>query len=382
MQNDQAGPLSSAPSSPPVIGQDSLEIAWEADRTKIEKVSISAILPADSPRLTGEDAEHIQRLAASDAKLPPIVVHRATMRVIDGMHRLHAACERAQEVIDVRFFEGSDHDAFVLAVKLNVEHGLPLSRADRTAAAHRILTMYPAWSNRLIASVTGLSAGTIKLFRHKFGATANATVRVGRDGRHRPLDAVAGRLAASRVVTRRPDASLREIAREAGVSLATARDVRERIQHGEDPLPPLHRARNPTAGADGPEVAAWAPAEPADIADTVRPARAKTSTNEAPAGHRPTRRGHLTVTRLTEDEPDVAVTLNNLANDPSLRFTESGRRLLRWLFATSKPLKDWSDIIDSIPPHCSYMVAELARQCAEEWLGFAAEMKAITDRAG
>jgi hypothetical protein len=36
----------------------------------------------------------------------------------------------------------------VLAVQVNVTHGLPLSLADRKVAASRIIDCYPGWSNR------------------------------------------------------------------------------------------------------------------------------------------------------------------------------------------------------------------------------------------
>src|SRR2546421_3267487 len=70
---------------------------------RTHRVPVRSLLPADSPRLNGEDAEHIRVLAAVEAKLPPILVHRASMRVIDGMHRLGAARLRNEETIDVQF---------------------------------------------------------------------------------------------------------------------------------------------------------------------------------------------------------------------------------------------------------------------------------------
>jgi hypothetical protein len=57
------------------------------------------------------------------------------MRVIDGMYRLLAARMRGDSEIEARFFEGDDASSYVLAVKSNVEHGLPLSLADRKVAA-------------------------------------------------------------------------------------------------------------------------------------------------------------------------------------------------------------------------------------------------------
>ncbi|MFD1047646.1 ParB/RepB/Spo0J family partition protein, partial [Kibdelosporangium lantanae] len=106
-----------------------------------ELVPIDSLLPANSPRLAGESIEHAQVLAASAADLPPIVVQRGTMRVIDGMHRLRAARMRGQNEILVRFYDGDDDEAFIVAVRTNVTHGLPLSQADRTAAAARIIEM-------------------------------------------------------------------------------------------------------------------------------------------------------------------------------------------------------------------------------------------------
>src|SRR5438128_1449366 len=82
-------------------------------------VEISSLLPADSPRLAGEDTEHARTLAETGEDLPPILVHRPTMRIIDGMHRLRAAVLRGESQIEVYFFDGNTDAAFVLAVESN-----------------------------------------------------------------------------------------------------------------------------------------------------------------------------------------------------------------------------------------------------------------------
>src|SRR5207302_2774758 len=110
-------------------------------------INIDALLPADSPRLEGEQPEQIHALAETDSQLPPILVHRPTMRVIDGMHRLRAVQLKGRKTIGVRFFDASEEEAFILAVQLNVEHGMPLTRADRKAAAQRIVMIRPQWSD-------------------------------------------------------------------------------------------------------------------------------------------------------------------------------------------------------------------------------------------
>src|SRR5215204_7137150 len=73
---------------------------------EIQLVPVRSLLPADSPRQAGVDLEHTRMLAGIDERLPPIIVHRSTMRVIDGAHRLGAALLRGDEMIEVRFFDG------------------------------------------------------------------------------------------------------------------------------------------------------------------------------------------------------------------------------------------------------------------------------------
>ena len=51
-----------------------------------------------------------------------------TMWVIDGIHRVHAAVMQGDEEIAGKIYRGTEHDAFVIAVRINIAHGLPLSR--------------------------------------------------------------------------------------------------------------------------------------------------------------------------------------------------------------------------------------------------------------
>lgn len=305
----------------------------------IHRVAISALRAADSPRQLAEDTDHARLLAESGADLPPIVVNRRTMRVIDGTHRLRAATLRGEATLEVRYFDGTDDEAFLLAVRANITHGLPLSLAEREAAAVRILASHPEWSDRAIAMVAGLAARTVGEIRRRGGdIAAGPDARIGRDGRTRPLDASRGRLAASDLIASRPEASLREIARIAGISPATARDVRERLARGDDPVP-----------------------------DRM---------------NRDSRRGSSTsgdVRTGTEDRQSCERTrravLQDLSADPSLRFTDRGRNLLRFLFAHAAQLDAWRKVAALIPAHSGYMVARLARECATEWLEFAEHLE-------
>lgn len=308
--------------------------ATPAESVETEWVPVGTLIPANSPRQAGEDVEHTRMLASVDQRLPPIIVHRSTMKVIDGNHRLGAAILRGDELIEVRFFDGSEQEAFVLAVQTNIAHGLPLSLADRTRAAERIIASHPNWSDRAIASVTGLGARTVGNVRRRslMGSEDEVKARTGRDGRVRPLDNAEGRLKASAIIKERPEASLREVAREAGVSPSTVRDVRKRIERGEDPVPQVRRGRGDGHGANG----------------------------GSPEG------------------PRLASMLEGLLTDPSLRFTESGRTLLRWIFSRAIRSDERLDVANKVPPHCTYIVANVARVCADEWLQLANELEQRT----
>lgn len=310
------------------------------NKTASFSVPISLLIPGDSPRLAGEDPEHVQLLAAV-RDLPPILVHRNTMRVVDGMHRLRAAKLRGDETISVEFFEGDDEEAFLLSVNANVKHGLPLSLADREAAAARILASHGQWSNRAVAAVTGLSPTTVNAIRQRSSGSAQRHGgRVGRDGRVRPLDGSAGRLRASQVITMKPDAPLRAIAREAGVSVGTAQCVRERLRAGQDPLLPSQR----TGRERGP------------AADTaVEPQQQK-------AVGPP----HRTDWRSVRD---------SLSRDPMVKYAENGRAFVRWIDGHLIDSVEWYGLVDAVPPLWQNSVAELARSCAGAWLEFAQELE-------
>lgn len=328
--------------SRPSAGAEIAEIVIPSAGAKIEEIDINLLQVGDSPRLGGESGDHIQLLAASGVQLPAILVHRDTMRVIDGMHRLRAAQLCGRESIKVEFFEGSEEEAFIRAVQANIEHGLPLTLADREAAAARIIASNPDWSNRWIATITGLAAGTVAAVRHRADQTdSTVTSRRGRDGRIRPLNSAVGRRIASDALAKNPEASLREIGRLAGISPATVRDVRARMGRGEDPVP--RRSNNPRERSEK---------------DEDSPVAESTKHN-----------------RTAGTKRDRRMLLQKLRRDPSLRFSEAGRLLLRWIDARAGGPGDWRDILEAVPPHAAYIVAELARKCSDEWLGLAVQLE-------
>lgn len=200
-------------------------------------------------RLDGEDLEHAQSLACRLDDCPPILVERSTTMVIDGAHRVLAARLLERKTITVRYFTGTQQEAFVEAVKANVSHGKPLTLAEREAAAKKVLDMHADWSNRLVAQVCGLSDKTVGRLRKTTAEAPQSTARIGRDGRHRPTDTRQLRTDIATALRAKPDARPDDVARSLRTSPSTVRDVRKRIERGDDPVRPgrLVRATRPVS---------------------------------------------------------------------------------------------------------------------------------------
>jgi ParB-like nuclease domain len=309
----------------------------DAERIVATKVKLDLLASADSPRRAGESVAHVRRLADSQERLPPILVHRPTMRVIDGMHRLKAAVLRGQEEIEVRYVDGDEASAFVLAVRANTTHGLPLTLADRKAAAARIMDLYPEWSDRMIAMVTGLAAKTVAAERRRTaGENGQLDSRIGRDGRVRPVNGAERRQIVARLLSSNPRASLREVARVAGVSPETVRSVRAQLERDLGPL--VRRSDVPSATVPPAVGAAYQPAP---------------------------RRADRMKARL-----DGQSVLRALWADPAFRSNESARNLLR-LLSTYLSLEHGDQLIENVPVHCLSRVACAAGACAHAWQDFA-----------
>lgn len=284
----------------------------------VHTVPVETLRVTESPRSSGENIEHVRMLAGVFAELPPIIVHRRSMRVVDGVHRLRAAQLQGRREIDVQFFDGDDGDAFVLAVQANVTHGMPLSLAERKAAAARIVASHAHWSDRMIATIAGLSAATVARVRLR-RAEPEPVSRVGHDGRVRPVNGPERRRLARSLLLTEPTMSLREVARRVGISPETVRSVRGRLRDG--------------------------------VPDRSSPA---------------------------EPRHDPTAVVRHLRGDPALRFSESGRELLRLLDAHTITAERWAVLANSVPPHCHDSVARVALECARAWQTFAEQLGRAT----
>jgi hypothetical protein len=288
---------------------------------------------------------HASLLAEMDSPFPPILVDKREMRVIDGMHRVRAAALRGLELIDARLIATDTDTLFLLAVVSNTAHGLPLSLADRKRAAIRIIRTWGEWSDRAIAVQVGLSHKTVGALRRRIGDSAQPVTRIGRDGRVRPQTTADGRRTAAKLLREHPEESLSRVARLAGISQSTVKDVRRRLGNSEDPV-------------------RWRQSSDTAIPHP-RSNDSGTTNARVPAG--------------AEPNSDRWRHIHDLRSDPSLRATAAGRTLLRALEPHIRNEVDWDTIADCLPPHWLNTITELASQCAENWQRLAVQLAARRD---
>lgn len=318
-------------------------VARELSTCTSRSVPLGNLVRADSLRTSDTNPEHVRALADVAKKLPPILVHGRSGIVVDGVHRVCAAELRRNTFIDAWIYPGSLNDAFVLAISLNSQHGLPLTRTERSNAAMRVLRSHAQWSDRMIADITGLAAGTIRRLRRcSSDENAQPGTRIGRDGRLRPIDSQAGRLRAREFLFERPNASARSIAKEVGVSAATVLDVQRRVAAGQDVLPSQVRDTN-TKRTTG----------------TVNAVISDNSSQRLPH-------------KLIFNE---SVALDALSKDPSMRLNSWGRFLLRWMIISRDGSTASDRIINSVPNHCIDTVAKLANAYSDLWKEIAKKLQ-------
>jgi hypothetical protein len=323
------------------------------DRLPVFRLPMSSLGPGIFLRQAGTDAAHVQLLAdaAGSGELPAILVQKSSLRIVDGMHRIAAAKLRGEETINARFVDCSDDEAFLLAVKSNTLHGLPLSRADRVAGAKRILDGHGDWSDRAVAAATGLSAKTIAGLRHHSeGEVRELDKRLGRDGKWRPVRGIEGRKRVAEYLAVCPDASIREVAREADVSLGTVHDVRARLRRGLDPT---DVGRRPAA-----DRAASGPAE----------GTGRDSSSPRNGTGPPTRRPCT----LAPSWPEISP---KLASDPTIRYTENGRKFLRWMATRIMQPGEWKEFAEAVPAHWAKDISLVAESVSAAWLEFADQLR-------
>jgi ParB-like chromosome segregation protein Spo0J len=282
-----------------------------------------------SPRFGEQDLEHAQALSFRLDDCPPILVERSTSTVIDGVHRVLAAKMLRRPTVPVRYFDGTPEEAFVEAVKANVTHGKPLTLAEREAAAVKLLGMHNDWSNRLVGEVCGLSDKTVGRLRKTTADLPQLSVRIGRDGRHRPIDSGSLRNQIATTLRAMPAASPEEVAQRLATSPSTVRDVQKRIRAGNSPAPSKQVDNN------GESVRALTPTGNRDLRTPV-----------------------------------------DWRADRAILSLSKGNEMAEWLEQTKINPDRWQALVAEIPLGRIHQLAEEAEYRAAQWTKFAAALEA------
>jgi ParB-like chromosome segregation protein Spo0J len=294
------------------------------------QVPLSDIRPGVQLRTGKFNQDHLDGLALSGGAWPPIVIRHNDMTIVDGHYRYLAASRLGRSHIDCVYFDGTEESVFLEALRRNRDHGLPLSFRDREGAARHLLRFHQEWSDRRIGTACGVAPGTVGRLRSEIATPSDgergASLRIGRDGRRRPVDPVASRRRISEALRDQPDASLREIARMTGVSPATVRAVR---------IGTVESELTPSADEQGRR-------ETGLLLQLPAPSR--------PAGW----------------TPDAAVV-----------STTDGENFAKWFERTNLG-DEWRIIMTGIPISRIYEVADEARRRALVWQEFATSLEART----
>jgi hypothetical protein len=293
--------------------------------SRIVRVRVGRLRRGDSPRLGGIDTAHLDALVELDGAWPPLLV-TPSMRILDGHYRHLAARRIGMREVECTIFEGDDTSGYVESVRRNSVHGLPLTLAERRAAATRVLLLEPAWSDRRIGHICGLAHETVGRIRR--GLSADGTIslhekRLGRDGALRSLPR-----------------------RDAG----TAPPVGDRVE--VIPLPTVGERPEPAIGPGS---------------------QRRGTPRGAPRGP--------DVVGVVTGAPAAPAALTALSTDPAFTSTDAGTGFVGWFDGTS--LGDgWSGHVDAVPLSRVYEVADEARRRASAWNEFADSLVARAGRDG
>lgn len=292
--------------------------------------ALSALPVGHRWRVRGIDEAHVTTLAASYGSLPPVVLARSDLTVVDGAHRIAAARRLGMHAIVAELFDGDVLDAFGEFVSRNATHGLALTPDDRSCGVLGVLAVEPAWSDRRVAQLCGVSPKQVARLRRVASPSCAGAgeKRIGRDGRARPVDPIAVRDRIVDALHDEPRASLRTIAQRLGVSPETVRRVRQRMV---------------AAGADG------LPGSDADPGE-----------------------------RWRRVEPNVARASGGAlwCSDNAFESTPDGLSFVAWFESTA--VSTDRPPVDDVPLSRVYVVADEARRRARFWSDFADSLEQRT----
>lgn len=139
------------------------------------------------------DDETVEDYKQCFDQLPPVVVFDTDdgYLLADGFHRCKAAKRLGREEIEVNVMQGTRQAAEEYAATANLQHGKPLTRAERRKAVERMLMLHTKRSDRWIAEDMGVSKNTVAKYREELeagGQIDQVDKFIGKDGKEYPRE--------------------------------------------------------------------------------------------------------------------------------------------------------------------------------------------------
>ena len=115
-----------------------------------------------NPRLHGVDDDVVEFYASifREVVWPPLLVDRASNKLLDGWHRVAAAKLAGVYSFAVQWIDAEEHELFAWAVKANLGHGMHLKKEERLKAIARL--QRDSWNNDRIKEFLGCTAAMVK----------------------------------------------------------------------------------------------------------------------------------------------------------------------------------------------------------------------------
>jgi predicted RNA-binding Zn-ribbon protein involved in translation (DUF1610 family) len=138
--------------------------------------------------IVNEYAERMLEIAENGGeKFPPIVVFGTKDKCWpgDGWHRILAAEQLGEDVIDADLRKGGRIDALKYALSANALHGHRRTNADKRRCVELALKEFADKTNRRIAEMIGVTEITIRRYKKRCDIVAPEKV-IGRDGKQYP----------------------------------------------------------------------------------------------------------------------------------------------------------------------------------------------------
>ncbi len=186
----------------------------------LEQLDIAPGVQLAARGVDGATVQGYVEALASGAQFPPVLAfsENGNLWLADGFHRVAALKFLGHETVEAEIKDGTKCDAMIYAATANVEHGKPMSQAEKREAGKRLLRL-TNWSNREIARRLAVSEKAVRNWRAlsaDMSADTSLTRTVMRSGTTYTMDVSAIAKRPTQAEWKPPDAPVPHVSYNSG----------------------------------------------------------------------------------------------------------------------------------------------------------------------